>query len=63
MKHEKILEKFRNQHIVLQILDVAFILVFVYGLITMNVISIAWILLSLLVIIPICQCFFKKEEI
>lgn len=59
---KEIVEKFRKQHIIIQILDVAFIMVFVYGIITMNVVSITWILLGLLVAIPICQWFFKKEE-
>lgn len=62
MKNGNIFEKFKNQHIVLQILDVLFIVVFIYGIITMNVVSISWILLSLLVAIPICQWYFKKEE-
>lgn len=59
---KEIVEKFRKQHTLIQILDVAFIMVFIYGIITMNVVSITWILLALLVAIPLCQWFFKKEE-
>lgn len=62
MKDRNLFEKFRTQHIVLQILDVLFIVVFIYGIITMNVVSITWILLTLLVAIPICHWYFKKEE-
>lgn len=57
---KEIVAKFRNQHILLQILDILFIAVFAYGIITLKVVSITWILLSLLVIIPICQWFLKK---
>lgn len=59
---KEIVEKFKNQHILLQILDVVFIAVFVYGIITMNVVSITWLLLGLLVAIPLCQWFLKKED-
>ena len=57
-----IIEIFKNQHIILQILDVLFIMTFVYGIISMNVVSITWILLGLLVLIPICQQYFKKKN-
>lgn len=59
---KEIVEKFRNQHIILQILDVLFIIVFIYGIITMNVVSMTWVLLILLVAIPVCQWFLEKEE-
>lgn len=57
-----IVERFKNQHIILQILDVLFIMTFVYGIISMNVVSITWILLCLLVMIPVCQQFLKKKN-
>lgn len=57
----EIVEKFRNQHIILQILDVVFLMVFVYAIATENVVSVSWILLGLIAIIPICQCYLKKE--
>lgn len=58
---KEIFEKFTKQHILLKILDVLFIAVFAYGIITVNVVSITWILLGLLVAIPVCQWFLKKE--
>ena len=57
-----IVERFKNQHIILQILDVLFIMTLVYGIISMNVVSIAGILLCLLVMIPVCQQFLKKKN-
>ena len=57
-----IVERFKNQHIILQILDVLFIMTFVYGITSRNVVSITWILLGLLVLIPICQQYFKKKN-
>ena len=57
-----IIERFKNQHIILQILNVVFIMVFVYGIISMNVVSITWILLCLLVLIPVFRWYLKKEE-
>lgn len=57
-----IVEIFKNQHIILQILDVLFIMTFVYGIISRNVVSITWILLGLLVLIPLCQQCFKKKN-
>ena len=57
-----IIERFKNQHCILQILDVMFIMTLVYGIISMNVVSIAGILLCLLVMIPVCQQFLKKKN-
>ncbi|WP_406532566.1 hypothetical protein [Methanobrevibacter sp.] len=57
-----IIERFKNQHIILQILDVMFIMTFVYGIISMNVVSMTGILLCLLVLIPVCQKYLKKEN-
>ena len=57
-----IVERFKNQHIILQILDVLFIMTFVYGIISMNVVSLTGILLGLLVLIPVCQQYFKKKN-
>lgn len=57
-----IIEIFKNQHSILQILDVLFIMTFVYGIISMNVVSMTGILLCLLVLIPVCQKFLKKKN-
>ncbi|MBQ6512158.1 hypothetical protein [Methanobrevibacter sp.] len=56
------IDKFRKQHILVQILDVIFIIVLIYGLITMQISPILWIMLFLIVFIPFCQWFLKKEE-
>ncbi|AMD18331.1 hypothetical protein TL18_10115 [Methanobrevibacter sp. YE315] len=58
----KIIDKFRNQHIIVQILDIAFILVLIYELVTMKTLSISLAILFLIIFIPFCQWFFKKEE-
>lgn len=58
----KIVDAFRKQHIIVQILDIAFIIVLVYELATMQSLSISWILLFLIVAIPLCQSFLKKEN-
>lgn len=58
----KIIDAFRKQHIVVQILDILFIIVLIYELITMHSLSISWILLFLIIAIPLCQSFLKKEN-
>ena len=58
----KIIDKFKNQHILVKILDIIFIIVFIYGLITMQISPALWIILFLIVFIPFCQWFLKKEK-
>ena len=59
----EILERFANQHVLVKILDVVFILVLLYGIMTLNVISITWILIILIALIPICKWFLKKRKV
>ncbi|WP_458456140.1 hypothetical protein [Methanobrevibacter sp.] len=58
----KIIDAFRKQHIIVQILDIIFIIVLIYELITMHSLLISWILLFLIIVIPLYQNFFKKEK-
>lgn len=57
-----IIDEFRKQPIILQILDIVCIIVLIYELLTMRSLTISWILLFLIVVIPLCQGFFKKED-
>ena len=58
----KIIEKFKRQHIVIQILDITFILLFLYEMITFPALNETWLMIILLFIILICQWHFKKED-
>lgn len=58
----KIIDEFKKQHIIVQILDVLFIILLIYETVTMQILSITWIILFLILVIPFCQWFFKKEE-
>ena len=58
----KIIEKFRKQHIVVQILDMIFVILFIYEIITFPAINETWIMIVLLFLIPVCQWYFKKED-
>ncbi len=57
-----LIEKFRKQHILIQILDILFIAILIYEIITMEFHSITIVILFLLFFIPFCQEFFKKED-
>lgn len=57
-----IIDKFRKQHVIVQILEALFIIVLIYEIITMQILSITWIILFLIIFIPFCQWFFKKED-
>ena len=58
----KIIDKFRKQHPLIQALDIIFILLIIYEIITMKIHSITLIIACLIVIIPLFQGFFKKED-
>lgn len=57
-----LIEKFRKQHILIQILDISFVAVLIYEIMTMKFHSITIAMLFLMFLIPFCQEFFKKEE-
>ncbi|WP_406534166.1 hypothetical protein [Methanobrevibacter sp.] len=58
----KIIDKFRKQHPLIQALDIMFIILLTYELITMQNLSITWIVLFLIIFIPFCQWYLKKED-
>lgn len=58
----EIIEKFKQQHKIVQILDVIIVVLIVYELITMQDLHITWLILFLIIIIPFVQWFLKKEE-
>ncbi|WP_407454305.1 hypothetical protein [Methanobrevibacter sp.] len=58
----KIIEKFNKQHIVVKILDIIFLILFVYEIITFPALNEVWLILILLFIILACQWHFKKED-
>ncbi|WP_297825803.1 hypothetical protein [uncultured Methanobrevibacter sp.] len=58
----KIIDYFKKQPLIIQILDILFILVFTYEIIALKTLSISWAILFLIVFIPFCQWFLKKEE-
>ncbi|MGX8693598.1 MAG: hypothetical protein ACSW71_01695 [Methanobrevibacter sp.] len=57
-----IIDKFRKQHILVQILDIIFVIALIYGLVTMRISPILWIILFLIAFIPFCQWILKKES-
>ena len=57
-----LIEKFRKQNLLIQILDILFVIVIIYDMITMKFHSITIVILFLLFLIPFCQEFFKKED-
>lgn len=58
----ELIEKFKNQHIVVQILIIAFIVLFIYQLVTVQQLRITSYIFGLLVIALFLQWFLKKEE-
>lgn len=58
----RILDEFKKQHVIIQILIIAFIITAIFELITINTFAIAWIIFLILVILEFVQWFFKKEE-
>jgi uncharacterized integral membrane protein len=58
----KIIDKFKKQPAIIKVLDVLFIVVLIYEILTMHVLAISWAILFLILAIPFCQWFFKKEE-
>ena len=57
-----LIDAFKNQHIIIQILDVLFVISFIYEVITLNSVNISLWILGLLIIVEFCKWFFKKEE-
>ena len=58
----KIIEKFRKQHVVVQILDIVFILLFLYEMITFPALNETGLMIFLLFAILMSQWYFKKED-
>jgi len=58
----ELIEKFKNQHIVVQILEIAFILLFLYELISVQQLRITSYIFGLLVLALFIEWFLKKEE-
>ena len=58
----KIIEKFRKQHIVVQILDMIFIILFAYEIATFPAMNETGLMIILLFAILVCQWHFKKED-
>jgi hypothetical protein len=58
----KIIDKFKNQPTIIKALDILFIVVLIYEIMTLQVLAISWVILFLILFIPFCQWFFKKEE-
>ena len=59
---KELIEKFKNQHIVVQILIIAFIVLFIYQLVTVQQLRITSYIFGLLVIALFIEWFLKKEE-
>ena len=57
-----LIEKFKNQSSVIKILDIAFIIAFIYEVLTLNGTNLCIIILGLIVMVEFFQWFFKKEE-
>ena len=57
-----LIEKFRHQPLIIQALDVAFIVSFIYEVITWNSVNISLWILGLLIITSLYLWYFKKEE-
>jgi len=58
----EIIEKFKKQNTLIQIIDLLFIIVLIYDILTIQLHPITIVLLFLMFFIPFCQWFFKKEE-
>ena len=55
-------EMFKNQPLIVQILDIAFIVSLVYEIITCNSVNISLWILGLIIAITLYLRYFKKEE-
>ena len=58
----RILDEFKKQHVIIQILIIAFIIIAIFELITIQTFSISWIIFIILAIFGFYKWFFKKEE-
>lgn len=59
---EDLIKKFKKQPKIVQILDIAIIILIAYETITLNPVHITWLLIFLIIVIPFVQWLFKKEE-
>ena len=57
-----IIEMFKNQPLIIQILDIAFIISLIYEIISGNGINISLWILGLTIILDLYLRYFKKEE-
>ena len=57
-----LIEKFKNQSTLVKILDLAFIVAFIYEIVTFNAANLCLFILGLIVIVKFFEWFFKKEE-
>ena len=57
-----LIERFKNQSTIMKILDIAFVVAFIYEVITFNGTNLCIIILGLIVMAEFFQWFIKKEE-
>ena len=57
-----LIEKFKNQHIVIKILDIAFVVSFAYEAVTLKNIQITLWIACILVLVECFKGFLKKES-
>ncbi|MEE1129778.1 MAG: hypothetical protein UHW99_07330 [Methanobrevibacter sp.] len=58
----RIIDIFKNQHIIIRILTIIFVVSAIFELITIQNFNITWTIFLILIIAEFCQWFFKKEE-
>ena len=57
-----LIEMFRSQALIVQILDIAFIASLAYEIITWNSVNISLWILGLIIVVSLYLRYFKKEE-
>ena len=57
-----LIEMFRSQALIVQILDIVFIASLAYEIITWNSVNISLWILGLVIVVSLYQRYFKKEE-
>lgn len=59
---EEMIVRFKTQAGIIQILDIIFVIVFIYELVTIHALKISAIILFIIILIQFSEWFFKKEE-
>lgn len=57
-----LIEKFKNQHIVIKMLDIAFVISFAYEAVTLNNFQVTLWIACILVLVECFKGFLKKES-